>query len=562
MMFVVSCVVIGSSEHRSGSAQKPASSGARFSGPAATIRFEDVRRSAGIDFVLRNCETPEKHQIETMLGGVAVFDYDNDGRLDIYLVNGARIPDLVKSDASYGNRLYRNKGDGTFEDVTRHAGVEGTGYGMGVAVGDFDNDGFPDIYVAGVNRNHLFRNRGDGTFADITGKSGATGIHPRLGKTFAVGAGWFDYDNDGCLDLFVVNYLKWSMETEPPCFSFGIRAYCHPNSYEGLPNILYHNNGDGTFTDVSESSGIGKHIGKGMGLAFADYDDNGFPDVFVSNDTFRNFLFRNNGNGTFAEVGILAGVAYNEHGRAMAGMGADFRDIDNDGKPDILQTAMIGDTFPLFRGKGRDFVDATAATGLAALTLRLTAWGMGAYDFDNDGWKDLLTANGSILDNARQVENLPYKLPCSVFRNRGGHFVDASAGAGGSFLTARAHRGAAFGDLDGDGLVDVVITNLNDPPQVFLNRTRGAGHWLMLDLVGTRSNRDGLGAKLKLAAGGKVQYNEATSSVGYISSSDRRVHFGVGAAGAVDEIEILWPSGTRQRITGVKADQVLKVVEK
>lgn len=393
---------------------------------AATTRFEDVRRRVGIDFVLRNSETPEKHQIETMLGGVAIFDYDNDGRPDIYLVNGARIPDLVKSQPSYRNRLYRNRGDGRFEDMTSRAGVEGAGYGMGVAIGDFDNDGFRDIYVAGVNRNQLLRNRGDGTFEDVTQESGATGIHPTLGKTFAVGAGWLDYDNDGDLDLFVINYLKWSVKTEPPCFSFGIRAYCHPNSYDGLPNMLYRNNGDGTFTDVSESSGIGRHIGKGMGAAFADYDGDGYTDIFVSNDSFRNFLFRNNGNGTFSEVGIVSGVAYNENGKTIAGMGAEFRDLDDDGRPDIVQTAMIGDTFPLFRNQGREFTDATGPSGLAGLTSRLTAWGLGMYDFDNDGHKDLLTANASILDNARQVENLPYKLPCSLFRNTGGRFVNAS----------------------------------------------------------------------------------------------------------------------------------------
>ncbi len=526
------------------------------------VRFEDVGPGTAIQFVLNNCQTGNRHQIETMLGGLALLDYDNDGLLDIYLVNGAPIPTLEKSDASYANRLYRNKGDGTFEDVTQRAGVEGTGYGMGVAVGDYDNDGFRDIYVAGVNRNHLFRNRGDGTFEDVTGKSGATGIHPVLGKVFAVGAGWFDYDNDGDLDLLVINYLKWSVKTEPACYSFQIRAYCHPNSYEGLPNILYRNNGDGTFTDVSESSGIGRHVGKGMGLAFADYDGDGFTDVFVSNDTFRNFLFHNRGDGTFAETSILNGVAYNENGRAIAGMGADFRDMDNDGRPDIFQTAMIGDTFPLFRNQGRGFVDVTSRSRLSVLTSRLTAWGLGAYDFDNDGLKDLMVASGSILDNARQVENLPDKLSCGIFVNTGERFIDASQEAGASFLAPRVHRGAAFGDLNGDGLVDAVVTNLNDRPQVFLNRTSGAGHWMLLDLVGTKSNRDGLGARVKVVAGGKTQYNHATTSVGYISSSDRRVHFGLGPAAVVDELEIAWPSGIRQRLTGVKADQVLRVVEK
>jgi hypothetical protein len=382
-----------------------------------------------------------------------------------------------------------------------------------------------------------------------------------LGKTFAVGAGWFDYDNDGDLDLLVINYLKWSVETEPACYSFDIRAYCHPNSYQGLPNMLYRNNGDGTFTDVSEVSGIGKHVGKGMGVAFADYDGDGFTDVFVSNDTFRNFLFRNRGDGTFSEIAVVSGVAYNENGRAIAGMGVDFRDIDGDGRPDIFQTAMIGDTFPLFRNLGRAFADVTSKTGVSVLTARLTAWGLGVYDFDNDGMKDIMTANASILDNARMVENLPYKLPCSIFRNTGARFVDGSAQAGAEFLEPRAHRGAAFGDLNGDGRVDAVVTNLNEHPQVFLNRSPGSGHWLLLDLVGTRSNRDGLGAKVKLVSGGKVQHNHATTSVGYISSSDRRVHFGLGESVTVERIEIHWPGGTVQRLSGIRADQVLRVVE-
>lgn len=530
-------------------------------GGRSAIRFDDAAGRAGIRFVLNNHQTPNKHQIETMLGGVAVLDYNGDGLLDIYFVNGAAIPELNKRDASYFNRLYRNDGAGSFTDVTAEARVQGDGYGMGVAAADYDNDGHTDIYVAGVNRNHLFHNRGNGSFEDVTKTAGVTGAHPVLGKQFAIGAGWFDYNNDGHLDLLVVNYLKWSVATEPPCFSFGIRAYCHPNSYDPLPNILYRGNGDGTFRDVSEESGLGRHHGKGMGVAFADYDQNGFMDIFVSNDTYRNFLFRNRGDGTFSEVAIFAGTAYNEHGKAIAGMGAEFRDIDNDGRPDIFQTAMIGDTFPLFRNQGRDFADATGASGLSVLTARLTAWGLGAYDFDNDGWKDLFTANASILDNARMIENLPYKLPASLFRNREGKFQDVSAAAGPDFLAPRAHRGAAMGDLDNDGAVDIVVTNLNEPPQILMNRTTGRGHWLLLHLRGTRSNRDAIGARITVEAGGRKQYNHVTTSVGYVSSSDPRVHFGLAEAPMADAVEIRWPSGTVQRIEKVRADQILEVRE-
>src|SRR5579862_9384521 len=299
------------------------------------IVFENVIARSGIPFVMDSSSSPRKHQIETMLSGVAIFDYNNDGLMDLCFVNGARLPDMDKSDPRYWNRLYRNNGDGTFTEVTEKAGVRGAGFGMGAAAADYDNDGWVDLYITGVNRNQLFHNNGDGTFTDVTAKAGLAGVHPALGKTWSISAGWFDYDNDGRLDLFVTNYVNWSLATEPVCKTGGIAAYCSPNSYTGQPNMLFHNNGDGTFTDVSDASGIGKYTGKGMGVVFADYDRDGFTDVFVSNDTYRNFLFHNNGNGTFREVGTVAGVAYNENGKSIAGMGADFRDVDNDGHPDI-----------------------------------------------------------------------------------------------------------------------------------------------------------------------------------------------------------------------------------
>ena len=532
--------------------------------PDAKIRFENIVVPSGISFVLDNGATPEKHQIETMIAGVAVFDYNNDGLLDIYFVNGAAIPGLDKSNPRYYNRLYRNNGGGKFTDVTDSAGLRGAGFGMGVAVGDYDNDGYEDVFLAGVNRNQLFHNNGDGTFTNVTVKAGLEGIHPRLGKTWSISAGWFDYDNDGYLDLFVVNYVQWSPEHEPACFIGQIRGYCSPSGYEGEPSMLFHNNGDGTFTDVSEKSGIGKHVGKGMGVAFADYDSDGFTDVFMSNDTFRNFLFHNNRDGTFSEVAILEGVAYNENGKSIAGMGADFKDIDNDGRPDIFVVAMIGDMFPLFRNRGRYFEDITRASGVATATLGLTAWGAGVFDFDNDGHKDLFASCASILDNSEEIDHLPSKLPNLLLRNRGnGTFVDVSADAGGDFLAPAAHRGAAFGDLNNDGKMDIVVTNQNSKPEILINRSQNANHWLTVALVGTKSNRDGLGARIRVSPStGPVQYNHATTSVGYGGSSDRRVHFGLGPAARVDKLEVTWPSGIRQTLMGVNADQILTVREK
>jgi hypothetical protein len=328
--------------------------------------------------------------------------------------------------------------------------------------------------------------------------------------------------------------------------------------------MLYHNNGDGTFTDVSESSGIGRHVGKGMGVAFADFDGDGFTDVFVSNDTYRNFLFHNNRNGTFSEVGIVNGIAYNENGKSIAGMGADFRDVDNDGWPDIFVVGMVGDSFPLFRNRaGKGFADITSIAGVAKATVGHTAWGAGIYDFDNDGNKDLFASRASILDNAEEIDHLPAKLPNMLLRNLGrGAFREVSAEAGPSFQVPGAHRGAAFGDLNNDGKIDVVVVRQNAPPEIFLNRSPGPNHWLIVRLTGTKSNRDGLGARIRITpSAGPAQYNHATTSVGFSASSDRRVHFGLGAATRVEKMEIAWPSGIRQTLTNVRADQVLNVQE-
>ena len=531
--------------------------------PAPPFNFENAIGPSGISFILDNSWSPKRYQVETMAGGVALFDYNNDGLLDIYFTNGALLPTLDKSAPRFHNRLYRNNGNGTFTDVTAEAGIQGAHYSIGVAAADYDNDGYQDLFVAGANGFQLFHNNGNGTFIDVTDKAGLRRVHPKLATLFSAAAGWFDYDNDGFLDLIVINYLKWSPETDVTCMNRGVSAYCNPNSYEGAPNLLFHNNGDGTFTDVTESSGLMKHIGKGMGVAFADYDGDGFVDVFVSNDTLRNYLFHNNGDGTFTEVGVLSGVSYNEEGKSVAGMGADFRDIDNDGRPDIFETDMFGDSFLLFRNLGKGFFDdISLSSRITSASMKLTGWGTGIYDFDNDGWKDIFTSNSAILDNSDLLDHLPFKLQNSLFRNnRDLTFSNVSGQAGEGFRSRAAHRGAAFGDIDNDGRIDIVVNCLNDKPELLMNRTPGNRNWVLLDLVGTRSNRDGLGARVSVTSASGTQHNHATTSVGYGSSSDRRVHFGLGADSKIDKIDILWPSGIHQTLGVTAVNQILKVHE-
>jgi enediyne biosynthesis protein E4 len=557
--------------HQAAQPHRPAfgkESGKTLAQAAAAIQFENIIEQSKIKFKLKNSVSPQRYTFETMAGGVAVFDYNNDGLLDIFFTNGAAIPSLEKSDPSYSNRLFRNNGDGTFTDVTEKAGLQGIGYSMGAAAGDYDNDGFVDLYVAGVNRNQLFHNNGDGTFTDVTEKAGVGGIVPKLGKAWSVAAGWFDYNNDGLLDLFVVNYLNYNIKTAKLCVQQGLPAYCSPVDFLGTPNILYRNNGDGTFTDVSEQSHISQYVGKGMGVAFADDDNDGFTDIFISNDTFENYLLHNNGDGTFTNVALLAGVAYNAYGKAIAGMGADFRDIDNDGRPDIFETAMFGEGFPLYRNLGHgQFQDVTAEAGLSALTSHSTAWGAGIFDFDNDGNKDLFTANSDILDNALELAHRPYALPNRVFRNKGDlAFEDVSTKAGASFAVPAPHRGAAFGDLNNDGKIDVVVAVLNGSPEIWMNRSgtqngSNQNHWIILKLVGVKSNRDGLGTKIKVTTSLGTQYNQATTAVGFNSSSDKRVHFGLGSAGTLTSLELTWPSGIKQVLKNVKVDQILTVTE-
>ncbi len=531
----------------------------------SVIKFEDIAQKAGVHFVTENSPTPEKHQPEAMPAGVALFDYDGDGRLDIYLVNGAEMPSMVKTDPKYYNRLFHNNGDGTFTDVSERAGVTGAGYGMGAAVGDYDNDGWPDLFVANVNGNQLFHNNGNGTFTDVTAKAGLGGAVYNGRKMWSIAAGWFDYNNDGLLDLFVANYCQWDPRFEPVCMGLDGRGYCHPNSFAPLPNTLYRNNGDGTFTDVSAETGISSVLGKGMGVVFADYDGDGFLDVFVANDNSPNLLFHNLGGKRFEEVGFQAGVAYNDEGTALASMGADFRDLNNDGLPDIWHTAIENETFPLFINKGKgQFRNASQESRLANLTRPMSGWSNGIVDLDNDGWKDLVVARSNVLDNIEQISHhFRYAEPNSVFRNLGnGQFEDVSASAGTDFTRPLPHRGLAYGDLDNDGRMDLVVTALGAPVSVFRNITETHNHWVLLKLTGTKSNRMGIGARIRITTDdGRMLYNEATTSTGYAASSDPRVHFGLGSSRVMREIEIRWPSGTRQLLHDEAADRVLEVTE-
>jgi len=530
--------------------------------PAASpIRFELKR----IPFHLENDETPARNAPETMPGGVAVFDYNGDGRPDIFFTNGANIATLKKDSPKYRNRLFRNDGNGTFTDVTDASGLAGTGYDMGVAVGDYDNDGHPDLFVAGLHHSTLYHNNADGTFTDVTVKSGleASLNHPdpEFGPLWAITAVWVDVNNDGLLDLFVVNYMQWAYSDKPLCAIQGVADYCSPKFYKAQPNQLFLNNGDGTFKDVSKEWGLRSHPGKGMGVGLADYDLDGRPDLFVTNDASYNSLFHNLGN-KFEEVAFDAGVALTEDGSFISGMGLDFRDFNNDGYPDIVFVALNNQTFPLFKNTGKgDFHEVTTESGMRDPSRQMSGFGAGLYDFDNDGWKDLFVSRGHVESISQPGQ--PVDQPNTVFRNLGasGKWAPLTEEAGFTAAPAARHRGCAFGDFDGDGRVDLAVTALGQDAEIWMNRSENSGHWLDIALRGTKSNRDGIGARIKLLTKSGPQYNHMTTSVGYASSSDGPVHFGLGPDNRADVIEIHWPSGVVQTLKDVPTDQVLSVVE-
>jgi hypothetical protein len=532
--------------------------------PATRGKFTDVTSARGVHFQNLSSHTSKKYLIETMGAGVALFDYDNDDRLDIYLVNGAPLSDPTpkgtipqKTGPQYWNRLYHQKPDGTFEDVTEKAGLQGVGYGMGVAVGDYDNDGYEDLFVTAYGGNKLYHNNGDGTFTDVTEKAGVGG------SGWSTSAAWVDLDGDGLLDLVVLRYVKWNFD-DIYCgvHKEGGRDYCHPDVFQPIAPLVYHNDGDGHFTEVSEKIGLSKP-GKSLGIAFADYDRDGHTDIFVANDSMVEFLYHNKGDGTFEEMGLMSGVAVDGNGKTYAGMGVDFADYNNDGLPDLIVTNLANQQYALYQNNGDGSFNYTSfASGIAAITLKHSGWGARFFDYDNDGWKDLLVAQGHDLESIQaNYPDLRYREPMLLAQNTGKGFVDVSKESGEVFQHAWVGRGLAIGDIDNDGRVDAVVTTNDGAAYILRNETPTQNHWLTLKLVGHKSNRDGIGAEVKITTSKGSQTETVTTAGSYLSSSDKRVHFGLGSDAAAQTIEIRWPSGIVQTLRNVHSGQILQVDE-
>ena len=501
-----------------------------------------------------------------MGAGVAVLDYDQDGWMDLYFVNGANLGDPMqagstprKSDPRFWNRLYRNNGQGRFTDTTKSAGVGGHSYGMGAAAGDYNNDGYPDLYVTNFGKDILFRNNRDGTFTDVTKQAGVSG------GGWSTGAVFFDYDKDGRLDLFVSRYLDWSFENSILCGGQepGRRLYCHPRRFKPMPHLLYRNNGDGRFTDVSEESGIARFKGKGLGVAINDFDRDGWIDLFVANDEVPQQLFRNRGDGTFDEVAVSKGVAYDEDGRTFAGMGADFTDYTNDGWPDLFANALARQGYAIYRNRRGVFDYVSGPSGVSSATQMHSGWGSKLFDYDNDGWKDLFVAQGHVMDNIELSDpEVRYLEPFLLLRNVFGKFFDVSSMSGPAFSAPRAGRGAAVADLDNDGFVDVVVSANDQRAAVLHNEGGNGNHWLGVDAIGTLSNRDGIGTRIRLVSkSGQEQFALVSRAGSYLSAGDKRVHFGLGSDSIVERIELTWPSGIVQTQEQIKADQVVTMTE-
>ncbi len=548
--------------------QKPAagmpSSNQLPSQDAVPARFVDITEQAGVHFLHVAPHTTRKYLLETMGSGVALFDCDNDGRLDLYLVNGAPYTDPTpkgfipqKNGPEDWNRMYHQKPDGTFEDITEKSGLKGVGYGMGVAVADYDNDGYEDVFVTGYGGNHLYHNNGDCTFTDVTEKAGVGG------GGWSSSAAWVDLDNDGLLDLVVARYVTWDWE-DVWCGEHreGYRGICHPDVFQPITMLVYHNDGNGHFTEEGHKLGLDKPA-KALGIAMADYDRDGRMDLFIANDSMPEFLFHQKPDGTFEEVGLESAVAVNSEGQTYAGMGVDFADYDNDGWPDIVVTDLANQRYALYQNN-RDgtFNYASLLSGVSSTSQLHSGWSARFVDYDNDGWKDLLIAQGHDMDNIERVSPmLRYREPMMLLRNTGKKFVDVSSVSGDIFHEAWVGRGMAIGDIDNDGSIDAVVSTNGGAAHILLNKTVTANHWITLHLTGHKSNRDGIGAVVKLTTSHGSQWVTATTASGYLSSSDPRVHFGLGDSPVADSIEIRWPSGIVQTLTGVKGDRQIQVDE-
>jgi enediyne biosynthesis protein E4 len=527
-------------------------------------KFVDVTTASGVHFEGQAYHTAKKYLIETMGSGVALFDYDNDGRLDIFFANGAPLTDPTaagtiprKAGPRDWNRLYHQRDDGTFEDVTEKAGLAGVSYDMGVSVGDYDNDGYEDLYVTGYGGNHLYHNNGNGTFTDVTEASG-TG-----GSGWSTSAAWVDLDNDGQLDLVVLRYLKWDFG-DLWCGEHrdGYRMYCHPDLFQPIAPLVYHNDGNGHFTEVGAKIGLDKP-GKGLGIAIADYDRDGHTDIFIANDSMLEFLYHNRGNGTFEEVGLAEEVAVDADGRTYAGMGVDFSDYNNDSLPDLIVSDLANQKYALYQNNGDGgFTYSSIMSGVAAATLLHSGWGLAFLDYDNDGWKDLIVAQGHDMDNIQLTSpQLRYKEPPLLMHNNGKRLVDVSAASGEVFHEAWAGRGLSAGDIWNDGRMDVVVTTNSGPAYILRNELQTPNHWLGIKLVGHKSNRDGIGAEIKVTTSLGTQFVTVSTAGSYLSSSDKRAHFGLGSDATAQSIQIRWPSGTVQALEKIRGDRVLVVDE-